>query len=943
MRRLRRTAANVVGPSAQLFAACATELGLRRSAALATHPVVRSPVTFGLLRPIVLVPPGWPELPEPVRRGTLLHELAHLARGDDWWAVLLELVRTVFFFHPLVWWLLNRIERERELLCDEAAVARGVDPQDYARMLLEFARRPGRLAPAGFVGLLYPLRFGKRRTVKARIHHLLEENMERWSSPLPARRMVALGCIVFGLALGLGSLRVRALPPKAPAATSEPKAQPPGPLDSRKPVSLPAEPNKPTASPRDGDTAKALYRIKPNDVLQIQVMPSVPGLPIGGFYLVEADGRVDLGPGFGKAALGGLTLNEATTAVVKQVRPRVKDPKASVALAGWVTKWQNDPARKNPYRVKPGQVLRIWAMPSLPGAGISGPYVVDPDGNVVLGPEYGKVRVAGLTLDQATDAISLHLARVIKAVAVSVAPSGWEKDWQKFGEEDGLSPAERSSASPGEEAIPPYRAKPYDVLLLSASPTLPGTPLGGPYLVYPDGKVNLGANYGKVSVDGLTLEKATTAVKDVLSKTVKAPNVLVWPAGRVLGWRSAPDPKGAYKVRKGEVLTVVAEPHLPDAPITGAYEVGADGMITLGPEYGKVPVAGLTIDQATEAISRVLRGTVRVPTVSVFPGRWDLLGARRRPPAKPPEAQESGREALRYDRKDFHQWRRELLTELKPDIRVEGLKALSAFGANGYPTEATRAALEAVRGYNIETANQDENRDAMKVLTAGLGTMRQIGPAAVPELRKAMKGENRNGRRFAIVALGHLGPDAKAAVPDLVEAIKDKDAVARGAALTAVAMIDPKTKEVVPVLLSIGALNDPRLQYDAIRILTALGPEAKAAAPALAQLIENMSPGSRPAAVEALIEIRPDPKIAVPALIAGLRSFDPSSQSLRKAIELLGSYGPDARAAVLLLNELLQRERLAGRQEGVQRTGQIRWPKSPEQVIEEALRKIDKR
>src|SRR5207248_2488523 len=129
---------------------------------------------------------GWTELAAPMQRGCFFHELAHVARRDAWWALLLELVRAVFFFHPLVRWLLARLEQERELLCDEVAVARGIDPHDLARLLLELARQPGRLGPA-------VLGFGKRRTVKARIHHLLEENMERRIRPLGARWALAVG------------------------------------------------------------------------------------------------------------------------------------------------------------------------------------------------------------------------------------------------------------------------------------------------------------------------------------------------------------------------------------------------------------------------------------------------------------------------------------------------------------------------------------------------------------------------------------------------------------------------------------------------------------------------------------------------------------------------------------------------------------------------------
>jgi HEAT repeat protein/beta-lactamase regulating signal transducer with metallopeptidase domain len=219
LERLRRQAVPVQGMSAEQFTACRAALGLRRPAILATHPEVRSPITLGLFRPAVLVPPTWPDLPEHVQQGGLLHELAHLARRDDWLALLLELVRAVLFFHLPLLWLLARLECERELLCDEAALRRGTDPHDYVRMLLEFSRRPGRLLPAALAGPSYPLRFGKRQTVKTRIHHLLEENMEHWMSPLPARRAWALGVLVLGLAAGLGCVRIQASDPEEPEPT----------------------------------------------------------------------------------------------------------------------------------------------------------------------------------------------------------------------------------------------------------------------------------------------------------------------------------------------------------------------------------------------------------------------------------------------------------------------------------------------------------------------------------------------------------------------------------------------------------------------------------------------------------------------------------------------------------------------------------------------------
>src|SRR5207245_11467889 len=97
---LRRTAVPVQGNAFQVFQACAARLASRRKASFASHAAVCSPIMLGLHRPIILVPPSWSELPEHAQRASLLHELAHLARYDDWLALALELVRMVFFFHP---------------------------------------------------------------------------------------------------------------------------------------------------------------------------------------------------------------------------------------------------------------------------------------------------------------------------------------------------------------------------------------------------------------------------------------------------------------------------------------------------------------------------------------------------------------------------------------------------------------------------------------------------------------------------------------------------------------------------------------------------------------------------------------------------------------------------------------------------------------------------
>ena len=79
LERLRRTAVPVQGMPSQVFQTCQTQLALRRPVTLASHVAVGSPLTIGLYRPLILVPPSWMELPEATQRGSLLHELAHVA------------------------------------------------------------------------------------------------------------------------------------------------------------------------------------------------------------------------------------------------------------------------------------------------------------------------------------------------------------------------------------------------------------------------------------------------------------------------------------------------------------------------------------------------------------------------------------------------------------------------------------------------------------------------------------------------------------------------------------------------------------------------------------------------------------------------------------------------------------------------------------------------
>lgn len=129
-------------------------VGTRREVALRASSRVEGPLVVGIRRPVVLVPTALFEgLGSGDRLAVLVHELAHVRRGDYLRNAVQALLRSLFLFHPGVGWLSRGIDRERELACDELAARVLADRRRYAASLakLELARvAPHRLAPAAY-------------------------------------------------------------------------------------------------------------------------------------------------------------------------------------------------------------------------------------------------------------------------------------------------------------------------------------------------------------------------------------------------------------------------------------------------------------------------------------------------------------------------------------------------------------------------------------------------------------------------------------------------------------------------------------------------------------------------------------------------------------------------------------------------------------------------
>lgn len=125
---------------------------------------------------------------------------------------------------------------------------------------------------------------------------------------------------------------------------------------------------------------KTPYEIQAQDVLQIVVLGTQPERPIAGQFLVEGSGIVNLGPGYGTPRLEGLSTDEAAEAIRELLMRELNSVEVAVSI----------------YQTS-GQQF------------ITGEHLVAPDGTVNLGL-YGRVYIAGMSLDQGREAIEERLS-----------------------------------------------------------------------------------------------------------------------------------------------------------------------------------------------------------------------------------------------------------------------------------------------------------------------------------------------------------------------------------------------------------------------------------------------------------------------------------------------------------------------------------------------------
>ncbi len=278
----------------------------------------------------------------------------------------------------------------------------------------------------------------------------------------------------------------------------------------------------PIAPPSMPDKFAAYKNIQPLDVLQIRAIGALLGQPIDGFYIVEPDGSVALGPAYGRTNIGGLAMDQAEEKITRQLKKVLTNPTVQVTLARRTTQWREVVYPKTPYTIGTYDVLCVRVLGTLLDQPIDGFFLVEAQGTIALGPAYGRVQMSGLTIDAAEKAIHKQLTRVLTKPEVQVS-----------------QPSDPGSAAlPWREAAmpkTPYTIKPGDLLFIDALGTLLDQPIQGICVVEPSGTVPLGPAYGRAKVDGLTLEGAEKAIEKKLREVLPKPEVSVTMAGWVDG------------------------------------------------------------------------------------------------------------------------------------------------------------------------------------------------------------------------------------------------------------------------------------------------------------------------------------------------------------------------------------------------------------------------
>jgi TonB family protein len=421
--RLRQLRRSGVSADSDIQEDLQRSLGTRTEVRHSTR--VSQPVTFGMRKPVVLVPESLRTQPPDIQRAVIGHELIHVKRHDWAWLLVEEFALSLFWFHPAAWWVASRIQLAREEVVDELAVLLTGRRRPYVEALLAFSD-PLSIVPTAA--------FARRRHLLRRIALISREDL------MSSKRIVA-SCAVVALVLPLSAWRaVSAFPLHASFAQASGRPTGVGPLEQRAHPVTPENPvprrvhYEPPAVPDVAETASGRITMKitvDSSGTVAEARPTNVAVKGDGF-----DIAADYVPAKLDALISSLNPEAASNArqavtafvdsAVTSVRAWRYDPPAEAPLTFNITiRFGDEPEQMAFSSRDPGKALRV-------GGNIKAPIKIT-DARPVYPEDARAAGISGVVIIEARIGVDggVEEARVIKSIpALDQAALDAVKQWK---------------------------------------------------------------------------------------------------------------------------------------------------------------------------------------------------------------------------------------------------------------------------------------------------------------------------------------------------------------------------------------------------------------------------------------------------------------------------------------------------------------------------------